>query len=482
MKALTLLIFWGILLSFPSSAQNYSATLGSNYAGNLGVINNPSSIVNSPYKWDVTLVGTQYHTATNTITATSHPSFITPATRIRTTNGDFKRYFEASEDLRLLNARIALSRQRAIAFGVNFRSGQNMNVSRFAYYDSLRSTSDFLMANERTDPFSGKATASGWVEIFATYAQTISDNDFQRVNAGITVKAMRGLAGVHVEANNVDVRTVPSQANEFDNVISSGDVRYLISANLDNWRDERSTRDNLRDVVSKSRGSIAVDIGVEYILKGANVTSMNDDDESYFDYDWKIGIALLDLGFNQFTSGNNSARVSAVKDNITGGTLNQKFSGIDNLSDFNDSIATIVDDFSGISGEYRINTPARLVINADRYISGNFFVNGNLTINLNSTGSENRLSLRQSDFITLTPRWERSNFGVYMPVQINRHGRMWIGAAAKAGPLLFGFHNLFSIFAGNKQLNGGGYLALVIRPFKSVQGSGRGRGIECPDY
>src|SRR5688572_30757432 len=60
---LILSVFLG--LGLYSKAQHYDAIHGSNYLGSLSVYNNPSSIVNSPFKWDLTLTGFQFQLITN---------------------------------------------------------------------------------------------------------------------------------------------------------------------------------------------------------------------------------------------------------------------------------------------------------------------------------------------------------------------------------------------------------------------------------
>lgn len=82
--------------------------------------------------------------------------------------------------------------------------------------------------------------------------------------------------------------------------------------------------------------------------------------------------------------------------------------------------------------------------------------------------------------LTVTPRWEKRTLGFYLPVQYNRHGNFWIGGAVKAGPLLFGTHNLLNIFSKNKYIGGGAYLAIIIRPMNFIRDA-RLKQYECPE-
>ena len=73
-----------------------------------------------------------------------------------------------------------------------------------------------------------------------------------------------------------------------------------------------------------------------------------------------------------------------------------------------------------------------------------------------------------SDFtlLAVTPRWETKSLGAYLPLQVTTEGRVWLGGAFKAGPLLLGLHNWANLFSKHKLQNGGFYLAIVIKPGK----------------
>jgi hypothetical protein len=49
---------------------------------------------------------------------------------------------------------------------------------------------------------------------------------------------------------------------------------------------------------------------------------------------------------------------------------------------------------------------------------------------------------------------------------VTTDGRVWVGGAFKAGPLLLGIDNWLNLISKNKMANGGIYLALVIKPGK----------------
>jgi len=218
---------------------------------------------------------------------------------------------------------------------------------------------------------------------------------------------------------------------------------------------------------------------VEYIIKPQGTTSFNDDND-YYDYDWKFGLSLLDLGGNRFKYGHESRTVTNVKSAISGATLDAKFdSTITTLAQFNDSLATLATTNSP-AGKFTVLNPTRLVINVDRYITGNFYINGQLSLNLPMTSLfKGYLQVKDIHLLTITPRWETSKFGVYLPMQFNTQNQFWIGAAFKAGPLVFGFHNWANLFSKTSTANGGGYIALIFHAGKDPEGKADKR-LNCP--
>jgi len=479
MKVLSTLIVCNLYFISTLFAQNYTGIQGSMYAGSLGVGNNPASIVHTPYRWDINLASLQYKINTNAFI--SEKSTLLP--RIDSlnyffNNGDFKRQVDANFNLRVLNARIALNHRQTIAFGMNLRGYGNAATDRFRYIDTITTLHDLLGINLDLQRFSTKATIGTWMELFATYGMTVLDHDPGRLNAALTIKYNRNIAGGFAQVKNLGVESSPvGNSNEY--FLLNGNARYGYADNLDIWANDKTSRNNIDALMDAAPITFAMDVGLEYVVKSGAITSIFEQDESYYEYEWKLGLALLDVGWNKFRFSDNSLEVFNVKQNISGNDLLSKFSGIQNIKGFNDSLSSIMIESNRPSGEFRILQPTRLVLNADRYIEGNIYVNGEVSLNLAGLQNENKYHLKEINFLTVTPRWETRKLGIYLPFQINNRGGFWVGTAFKAGPLFFGFHNIFNALGKNRKVKGGGYLAIVIR-------SGNGRKVskdafhECP--
>ncbi len=143
------IIFVLCLLSFWGNAQNYTAINGSSYIGSLNVHNNPSAIVNSPLKWDITLVGLQDKHTTNAIKIHNYSLLSNPAkSEYAISNGRYSRYADMNVNLNLLNTRIALNRRSAIAFGANLKSYLSLKTSPYNFVDTMSRFGDIFSQNE----------------------------------------------------------------------------------------------------------------------------------------------------------------------------------------------------------------------------------------------------------------------------------------------------------------------------------------------
>lgn len=460
-------------------AQNYHAVNGSSYAGSLGVSNNPASIVNTPFPWDITVFGVQGKPHTNAVTVHNYSLLSSPANSEYQFNwGNYSRYVRANANVNLLNTRVALSRRAAFAAGINLRSYTSVKTSPYNFADTISSATSFLMMNGGNTKYTANGTTSSWIELFGSYAQTIYDDDRSRLNVGGTLKVSRGVAGAHVRLLSGEVeRTVENGKDVY--ILKDVAARYGYSSNFDTWKNNRSTGTNLNDFIKNSQGGASLDVGVEYLLRPYVVPDFNDMEDRYYDYDWKIGISILDIGFNQYKHSNNSRYVTGIKNDIRDAQLDEKFTNIGGVADFNDSLATIVNSMSRLTGNFNVINPTRLVVNVDRYLFDAFYVNADLSLNLSTLAGDERLYVRETNLLTVTPRWETRRWGVYLPIAFDTESQLRVGGAFKAGPLLLGIHNWGTVFAKNKMQRGGGYIALVIRAFRNTKEKPY-RGSECP--
>ncbi|TDX00224.1 hypothetical protein [Dinghuibacter silviterrae] len=465
-----LVVMLGMSALSHALAQNYQALHGSPYSGSLSNDYNPAAILNSPYTWDLTLLGVQGKFLTNSFNVTNASLLHIPDTFVvKVHSGTFSRNFMGSVDLHLLNGRISINRRSAFGFGLNMRNYVRVSTSSFNYNDSTKKTGSFFTANEGNLPLSANVVQSSWLEGYLTYAHVLYEDDGARLQIGGTLNITRSLSGGYAFASSGTYIPDASGGYQITNIAA----QYGYSSNYNNWKNGSPATDEIKEAVKRGRMGASVSIGGEYVQKSGE--DWGKEEKSGTDaYIWKLGVALLDMGTNQYTYGNASAVFSGIKGVVTDSMLNTTFGKIQSVPQFSDSVRAKVANFNYIGGRFNIATPARLVVNLDERFSGYWAVDGELSINM--TGIHSTLaSVQELNLLTITPRWEKSSLGAYLPIEVTDQGHFWVGGAIKAGPVLLGFHNLAWLVSKKAMPNGGGYLAIIIHP-----GAHEGDGLACP--
>ncbi len=469
-----------VVLAFglnPSFGQQYQAVHGSNFAGSLGIMNNPASALSSPLPWDITLLGLQLKNSTNFFYIEKYdPSGKDPQLAAWIQNGEYKRRLNTQFNMNLLNTRIRTSNRSAISFGMNIRSASLGGSSTYNFIDTILLPNTFLKVNMNNQPLDAFVRSSTWAEAYGSLALNLADKKHFIWNAGATIKSNMGLAGIHASITNGQFKEYVRPVNNLYEV-TTAELNYGYSANLDFWDPAASTKSNLKRYRSQSIGGTSVDLGMEWIIKDQrNIELFNN--KSQYNYTWKFGLSMLDLGYANFKYGLESVNTSGVKPNINGTALARKFdSTITGLDVLNDSIQTAVGQFNTLAGEFRMSHPTRIVFNVDRQITDLIYINAELSIPIQARTGAN-MQTQDLNLLTITPRRETQKYGVYLPLSMTRDGSFWIGAAVKAGPVLFGFHRV-PIGTKTSYQNGGAYLAYTISPSEKLR-KPKAKIIECP--
>ncbi len=438
-----------LLSSVTLTGQGYQALHGSAYTGSTAVFNNPASPVNSVHKWDLTLFSAQ-------LKLTSNSAYLkaTNGTRELTLKDDLSsKFIHANADLSLLNFLYRMDDKSAVNFGIRARTYLHTKTAPFRFTDSITSLHSFLIANNNRPFLEGFATQSGWMEADLTYSKLLFEDSRSRLSGGVTLQIMKALSGAFIKLNRVSYF---ESKNATDTLFSltdgSGSMGY--SGNYD--------ESTFKDFFKKSRTGLGLSLGIEYMTYNAETTAGTNNNS--LNYDWKIGLSLMDLGANQFSPGAASVQLFGPNYAITDAAIDRKLISTPDLQSFKDSLRTIFTNSADITAPFKIANPTRLILNIDRNLGNHFYVNGELNMNFYSSSGYTKLRTRELNLLTVTPRWETLNWGAYLPVQYNTQGQLWVGMAVKAGPLVVGFHNL-GLLKKEPMLNGGGYLLLSIHPF-----------------
>jgi hypothetical protein len=304
------------------------------------------------------------------------------------------------------------------------------------------------------------------------YAREIYSSPYSRLTGGINVQIDKALSGAYTKVKNVTTQEVIN-GNDTNYVFIDGFAEYAYSDNYD--LNYTSASQFAKAFVKNSKTGIGLSLGLEYttykdpVEEGAMYNPLN--------YDWKFGFSIMDIGANKFKPSTSSGIFKDPVALFDYTVLENKFSSASSIAEFKDSLKTIFNSYDSIYNNFSISKPTRIILNVDKNLGNHFAVNAQLNMNLYSTSHFTQLHTRETNLITVTPRWENITWGFYLPVQYNSQGQLWIGAAVKLGPLLLGFHD-FSGGKTIKSVNGGGYLSLSIHPFNKKKILTR---LDCPD-
>ena len=471
----TLFLFLSILSCIWLKAQNYHALNGSSYSGVTGMYNNPASTVNNVNPWDISLLSIQASNSNTLLTAANFSIRNDVNSAIYLTNGLQPRYLHNNMDLNLFNFRFNAGKNRAFSFALRGRSYNDISISAFKYQDTINSVNSFLQLNKDIGYFNGYGTSNSWLEGDLNYAQLFSENTTSRLSGGITIGIMRGISGAHGNINGI--RYLDQSVNNVPNyILTNADFTAEYSKNYDLLDGHSSNISNVKTFLKNTLTALNFSFGIEYLIRA--LPPLERDPISVTNYDWKFGISLMDLGANRYVPSSGSFTASSPVTNTSSAVLENKLQHITVLRQLRDSITPNFNTIKDINSIFTIANPTRLLLSADRNLGNFFYINGQLNINLFSTTDQVKLKTRELNFLTVTPRWETNSWGVYLPVQLNTQGQLWIGGALKMGPVLLGFHNLdiYQIFKKqNQRLNGGFYMIINIHPFNNTP-----KTADCP--
>ena len=96
-------------------------------------------------------------------------------------------------------------------------------------------------------------------------------------------------------------------------------------------------------------------------------------------------------------------------------------------------------------------------------VTDHFFVNASVNLPFSMVKRNANYILNDMGVISITARYERDRFGIYLPVIYNTKTKLHVGAAVRMGPLIVGLNNL-NVFNNDLSLqNTSGYFSFLFR-------------------
>ncbi|MGB5420296.1 DUF5723 family protein [Algibacter sp.] len=473
MKKLTLLFLF-VSMSLSINSQSYIGFLTDNYSGVHGVISNPATITDSPYKTDINLVGASAfgsndYFGINILDATKDGYSFDLESKKHPKDPN-----NASINADILGPAVMfnLTEKSAIAIFSRARAFVNVNEINGVSIASLDddTTKDLNINNENMH-----VLAHSWSEIGVTYARNVLNKNQHFLKGGVSLKYLQGYASVFALGKDLSLNydedgTDLGGGETTGSITTSGNLTYARFADFDNDDYEYKTPDNAN--------GIGVDVGFVYEWR-PNHADYNANDSGYGfkdknKYKLKIGVSVTDVGFVDYKDGIKEAF------NVANTDVNQD--QFEAAEDFSDALNIFYVRTNADTG-YKIDLPTALHVNVDYSFSEKVYLNLNTDFSLMA---KTRITAnRVSNVMSLTPRYETKWFSFYVPLSVIENNGFRMGAGFRAGPLYVGSGSVISAISSDDNKEADVYAGLKIPIYQKTPKDRDGDGIidkldDCP--
>lgn len=459
-----------LLFTVPCFSQDFLGYAHSHYAGIVGASYNPASLADNRYSMDILLAGFGLEAGTNYV-------------GIR--RADIRRPDFGSEYLKLRDnqfKKAGFVRNEILLPGIMFSNekygwGIDLKVRSYVNIDGVPQPLAHILANELNDPpnfnqdFYSRhigVDALSWGEIAGTYSKTIWTGAEHFVSIGVRPKFLLGLAAAYVYVNDASY--------EFYNdstLYSGGTVKFGHSDNFSfasNYRTSYSIGFN---------PGFGIDAGIIYEHRPDEMQKNSKSEKErpwpgYRErpqYQYRIGFAITDLGIIRFRHGE----------------LSDEYSFAASLWDLDDktfdstSPPPMYGTFELRSGgnkagqRFWMRLPLALTLQYDYRINEDIYINATAFAAIyNRNFSTKRV--HELSRLSVTARWERRWFGVWIPLSYSRLGNLSIGSGFRAGPFIIGTTDILNLLLAKKYAyNADIYFALKIPLFPTGKTAKKGK-------
>lgn len=430
-----------ILGTLSLGAQSYIGFLSDGYSGIHGVISNPANIVQSKYRTDINLVGTSafvgndYYEFKISDFLNEDFDFETDAITMPNESNNVFGNFDILGPSFLYN----INDKSTVAFfsrgRLNFHLSDINGRSFETIIEGFDENEDYLVEEGN---YSGSASA--WLEIGATYATVLNEDENSALTGGLSLKYLQGYLNGYSDGSSVTIDydadgiTLPDTSTT-GSITSTGTVTY-------------GHTDNFEDVeFEKIASGFGIDLGFNYTLKDKfNSTTVNA-------HKMKVGLSITDLGSLNYKDG----QASTYDINAT--VRQEDLEDIDQLQEKLDNLYTEIN--SNVLEKYAL--PTALHFNFDYNVGAKFYLNFNSDLALSGKQSNSGRAINR---ITLTPRFESKWLSVFSPISSIQHMGFQMGLGLRAGPFYVGSGSLLTSFTSNQARGADLYAGLKLPLYK----------------
>ncbi len=454
-----------------------------NYSGVYSLSFNPAEIVDSRYKFHFNVFSLSQTASNNYLgmrrealfgpgsdTAFADPNFDDNYV-VERLNGRRKSVYQ-NMDIGLLPSfmfSFGKKTQRSIAFNARVRTNVNAEgIDERTARQAFREMSIVELYDVGIQNKNFSLQAASWAEFGLSYGQDIINTGKHYLKAAGTMKLTQGLASAYFYSDNADIVFTSDSTM----TVKDTDIKFGYSEAFSNLPR------NFKEATDRNRYGLAWDIGAVYEFRPKHEEHKYelDGDPDFMNitqnkYMFKVGFSITDIGFLNFqrARGLDAEFYANVNDIVLERFFAQAFDnfGSTGLQGFNDTLILLFDEGRTKSEYYLMPLPTRINLYFDYHIWKGFYAN--FTASLSPGYIRDPQKTRAISEFSLTPRFENSWFGFYLPTSINMHGNFHLGAGMRIGPLVVGTYDITPLLGKKVMYDANFYMALSVPIAKSLK-------------
>lgn len=406
---------------------------------------------------------------------------------------DYKK-FKSGVDFNVFSMMYNITPKQTIAVTFNNRmylSGDNIpyevaEILSFSLYeDGVMTTDDghnVYYRIPRTKYFKNyssedtKVSALEWSEIGLAYSATVYDRYTDKFDVGVTAKYLIGYSGGAYVQNhiNYDLKSADST------YVNSVDAEFAYAYNYDYdhngfsyYHDKLKSMKKTLGFGGKSCGTgFGFDIGFVYTKKRYSDTRTRYERPCEYpstDYEWKIGVSVVDLGFIKFNSHATTRRYTSddtirISNSIIFGDQMEKMDDVVLTDFFNDlSYHCYGDSTASNTGtSFTMGLPTALSLQFDWNVRDNYYVGA---IWMQPIRLQKYSVVRAAQLL-LTPRYETRRWELTVPITFIDYNRLYLGVSARYSFFTIGTQNLLNIVGIGKTYGANIYFGVKFNLYK----------------
>ncbi|MRX67375.1 hypothetical protein SAMN06265349_1011059 [Flavobacterium resistens] len=420
----TLLLFCFFGSFFYARSQSYFGFRDDNYAGIQGVLFNPSAIVDSKYRSDVTIFSASA-TGQNDLYGFNFAEVL---------DGNYDIQKDASKNIKTNNRGNLNVDIMGPSFTLNITP-----VHSIALYTRVRSITSLVDVNGKLIDEVSKdldvsnsfliqggnpnGVSNSWAEIGASYGTVLMDHDDHFIKGGLTVKYLMAGVNGYINGNDLSVAFNKNNANpEQSQYLSTGTLKTAASYDYQNGNDPK---------FSGASAGVGLDLGFTYEYRTNCHTCIGNR------YKFKVAASVTDIGKINYKN------IVENTYNLAGRVSQADIDNAENIFEFFDTHYTKVSSKTGV----KANLPTAVHTNFDWNIDNKFYLNLSTDFSLVDAKTVNGTAIANS--VTFTPRYETRIFSFYVPVTYMEYSGTQVGTGFRAGPLFVGSGSLISNLFSN---------------------------------